>query len=68
MSEKGKKIDIPPGVSPKQIAEETNTSVSNVFRWLREGVVEGYRLGGRTYITVDSANRLVRPWTPKGSR
>jgi excisionase family DNA binding protein len=34
-------------LTPKQVAERTGVSVSLVYRWCQEGLLEVFRLGGK---------------------
>ena len=64
-----KERGIPPGVTVRELAQAAGCTRGNVYLWLRAGRVEGYRLGGRTFITVESINRnLIRPCRPRQAK
>lgn len=52
--------------TPKCVARLLGVSVSTVRRWLREGRLRGYRIGGRCRISEAVARALVVPVRGEG--
>jgi excisionase family DNA binding protein len=51
----------PPVLTPAQAARELGVSESTVRRWLAEGRLNGFRIGGRLRLERHALERVVRP-------
>lgn len=47
-------------ITPRQAAAKIGVSTHAVYRWLRSGILRGYRVGGRYWISAADLSAVVQ--------
>lgn len=59
-------MDLPSDLrTPKQLARVLGVHVTTVRRWIREGRLPGFRIGGRARASEAAARALITPIEPR---
>lgn len=52
--------DLPPTLSTQQVADLLGITKPGVYKWLKEGVLPGYKLGGTWVVLRDELKEALR--------